>query len=58
MMTGISFLREGLRKWACLGRSQAPERACSWGSRSLSGRVADRHSGLAASFKVQWPIFP
>lgn len=52
MMTGISFLREGLRKWACLGGSQALGRGGSWGSFSrnsstgiLHGQRPSRSSG-------------
>lgn len=37
MMTGISFLKGGLRKWACLGGSQALGRVRYWGSLSLRG---------------------
>lgn len=33
----ISFLREGLRKWVCLGGSQALGRVGYWGRLSLSG---------------------
>lgn len=34
MITGISFLRKDLRKWACLGGSQALGRVGYWGSLS------------------------
>lgn len=37
MMTGISFLREGFRKWVCLTRSLALGSVGHWGSLSLSG---------------------
>lgn len=43
MMTGISFLREGLRKWACLGGSRALGRVGSWGSFSLSSSTGILH---------------